>query len=128
MVGFSFSPEQEQFSETIRRFAMSEIAPLYHDGDVTKTFPRRQMEAMVNLGLTGLRIPEAYGGLSQPCVVSGIAAEEIGWADFNCAYFGEQNALLGKLLHRFGSPTLRTSNSARRLDALLPSLRAFNSL
>lgn len=104
---FGFNPEQEQFRETVRRFALTEIAPLYQEGDVTKVFPRRQMEAMATLGLTGLRIPEAFGGTLQPCIVSGIAAEEIGRADFNCAYFVEQNAFLGDLLHRFASPELQ---------------------
>ncbi len=91
----------------MRRFALTEIAPLYQEGDVTKVFPRRQMEAMATLGLTGLRIPEVFGGTLQPCIVSGIAAEEIGRADFNCAYFVEQNAFLGDLLHRFASPELQ---------------------
>ncbi len=104
---FHFSDEQEQFRDTVRRFAQREISPGYRDGEVTKAFPRRQMEAMAGLGLTGLRIPEAYGGTLQPCVVSGIAAEEIGRADFNCAYFVEQNAFLGELLYRFGAPTLQ---------------------
>ena len=107
MVDFRFSPEQEQFRETIRRFAQSELAPRYREGDLTKQFPRQQMEAMAGLGLTGLRIPEAFGGSFQPCVVSGIAGEEIGRADFNCGYFVEQNAFLGDLLSRFASPHLQ---------------------
>jgi cyclohexanecarboxyl-CoA dehydrogenase len=107
MVDFRFSLEQEQFRETIRRFAQSELAPRYRDGDLTKEFPRQQMEAMAGLGLTGLRIPEAFGGSLQPCVVSGIAGEEIGRADLNCGYFVEQNAFLGDLLSRFASPRLQ---------------------
>jgi cyclohexanecarboxyl-CoA dehydrogenase len=106
-VDFRFSEEQEQFRDTVRRFARQDIAPLYHQGDVTKAFPRQQLAAMAALGLTGLRIPEEFGGSLQPCTTSGIAAEEIARADFNCGYFVEQNAFLGELLHRFGSRELQ---------------------
>ncbi|GIX46707.1 MAG: acyl-CoA dehydrogenase [Candidatus Tectimicrobiota bacterium] len=104
---FRFSEEQEQFRDTVRRFARSELAPYYREGDHTKAFPHRQLAAMAELGLTGLRIPEAWGGSLQPCLVSGIAAEEVARADFNCGYFVEQNAFLGELLWRFGSPQLQ---------------------
>jgi cyclohexanecarboxyl-CoA dehydrogenase len=106
-VDFRFTEEQEQFRDTVRRFARSELAPLYHQGDSTKTFPRQQLAGMAALGLTGLRIPEAFGGSLQPCVMSGIAAEEVARADFNCGYFVEQNAFLGDLLYRFASQDLQ---------------------
>jgi cyclohexanecarboxyl-CoA dehydrogenase len=104
---FRFSEEQEQFRDTVRRFARTELAPLYQHGDIAKTFPRQQLTAMAALGLTGLRIPEEFGGSLQPCLISGIAAEEIARADFNCGYFVEQNAFLGDLLYRFGSRSLQ---------------------
>lgn len=103
---FRFSDAQEQFRDTVRRFARQEIAPLYRQGEVTKTFPRQQLAAMAALGLTGLRIPEEFGGSMQPCLTSGIAAEEIARADFNCGYFVEQSAFLGDLLYHFGSQAL----------------------
>jgi cyclohexanecarboxyl-CoA dehydrogenase len=106
-VDFRFSEEQEQFRDTVRRFARSELAPLYRSGDVTKAFPQQQLAGMAALGLTGLRIPEEFGGSLQPCLTSGIAAEEIARADFNCGYFVEQNAFLGDLLQRFGSRDLQ---------------------
>lgn len=104
---FRFSDEQEHFRETVRRFARNELAPLYRQGDTGKAFPRQQLAGMAALGLTGLRIPEAFGGSLQPCVTSGIAAEEIARGDFNCGYFVEQNAFLGDLLSRFGSRELQ---------------------
>jgi cyclohexanecarboxyl-CoA dehydrogenase len=106
-VDFRFSDEQEQLRDTIRRFARSELAPLYRQGELTKAFPRPQLARMAALGLTGLRIPEEFGGSLQPCLSSGIAAEEIARGDFNCGYFVEQNAFLGDLLRRFGSRALQ---------------------
>jgi cyclohexanecarboxyl-CoA dehydrogenase len=106
-VDFRFSDEQEQFRDTVRRFARSELAPLYKQGDLSKAFPRQQLASMAALGLTGLRIPEEFGGSLQPCLTSGIAAEEIARGDFNCGYFVEQNAFLGDLLRRFGSRGLQ---------------------
>ena len=37
-VDFRFSEEQEQFRDTVRRFARNDLAPLYQPGDVTKAF------------------------------------------------------------------------------------------
>ena len=50
---FHFSEEQEQFRDTVRRFARNDIAPFYKEGDTTKAFPRQQLAAMAALGLTG---------------------------------------------------------------------------
>ncbi|MGQ4808340.1 Acyl-CoA dehydrogenase, short-chain specific [Candidatus Entotheonellaceae bacterium PAL068K] len=104
---FRFSDEQEQFRDTVRRFARHDLAPLYRQGEVSKAFPRQQLAGMAALGLTGLRIPDEFGGSLQPCVTSGIAAEEIARADFNCGYFVEQNAFLGDLLYRCASRELQ---------------------
>lgn len=35
-----------------------------------------------DIGLTGLRIPEEFGGQAASAVVAGLAAEEVGRADF----------------------------------------------
>ena len=48
---------------------------------------------MAGLGLTGLRIPEEYGGQDATAVIAGIAAEEVGREDFNAGYLIINTAL-----------------------------------
>ncbi len=104
---FAFSEEDELFREAIRRFAARELAPSYQRHDRDKTFPERQLKACAELGLLGLRVPEALGGSPRPCLVSGIAAEECGRADFNVAYFPLMYGLIGELLARYANADLQ---------------------
>jgi cyclohexanecarboxyl-CoA dehydrogenase len=48
---------------------------------------------MAQLGITGICLPEAYGGLEADCVTTGIAAEEVARGDFNCGYALIENCL-----------------------------------
>src|SRR5512135_1938139 len=104
---FAFSEDDDLFRDTVRRFAARELAPHYQQHDRDKRFPDRQLKACAELGLLGLRIPEALGGSPHPCLVSGIAAEECGRADFNVAYFPLMYGLIGELLARYANPGLQ---------------------
>ncbi len=104
---FAFSEEQELFRDAVRKFAERELAPDYQRHDRDKSFPERQLKACAELGLLGLRIPEAFGGTPHSYLVSGIAAEECGRADFNVAYFPLMFGLIGELLARYASPQLQ---------------------
>ena len=55
---------------------------------------------MAGMGLTGLRIPEEYGGQEATAVIAGIAAEEVGRADFNAAYLIINTALISDIVVR----------------------------
>jgi alkylation response protein AidB-like acyl-CoA dehydrogenase len=49
--------------ETIRRFVANEVIPVASDLERTDTFPAEIVEQMRQMGLFGIMIPEAYGGL-----------------------------------------------------------------
>ena len=104
---FAFPEEHALFRNAVRKFAERELAPHYQQHDRDKAFPERQLKACAELGLLGLRIPEAMGGSPQAYVASGIAAEECGRADFNVAYFPLMFGLLGELLARYANPDLQ---------------------
>ena len=55
---------------------------------------------MAGLGLTGLRIPEEYGGQDATAVIAGIAAEEVGREDFNAGYLIVNTALISDIIVR----------------------------
>jgi cyclohexanecarboxyl-CoA dehydrogenase len=98
MVDFSFSEAQQEFARVVRAFALNVLAPKYAHWDRTGEFPAEQWRKMGDLGITGLCIPESYGGQEADCVTTGIAAEEIARGDFNCGYVLIENCLNGEIL------------------------------
>lgn len=74
---FSFTTEQEDLRRTVRRFAESELAPLVRDAEETETFPRHLFKRFAELGLNGVRYPEADGGSGFDKVSDCIVREEM---------------------------------------------------
>ena len=74
---FSFSPEQEALRATVRRFCAEQIAPRARAADDTETFPRELFRAWGELGLIGVRYPEADGGSGFDKVSDCIVREEM---------------------------------------------------
>lgn len=58
-----FGPEHDQLRETVRAFAAQELAPHRYDWDAAGEFPRSVFKDLADLGLLGIRFPEAHGGL-----------------------------------------------------------------
>jgi cyclohexanecarboxyl-CoA dehydrogenase len=99
MVDFAFTEAQEEFARVVRAFAQQELAPKYAHWDRSGEFPAEQWRKMGALGITGICIPEAYGGQAADCVTAGIAAEEVARGDFNCGYALIENCLNGEILN-----------------------------
>lgn len=74
---FSFTVEQEDLRRTVRRFAESELAPLVRDAEETETFPRHLFKRFAELGLNGVRYPEADGGSGFDKISDCIVREEM---------------------------------------------------
>ena len=104
---FSFTEEQDLFRRTVRRFAEKELLPKYAYWDKSEEFPWEISRKMGELGLTGLRVPERYGGVAADFVTCGIAAEECARGDFNCTYFVMMNLVTGNILSLYGDEELR---------------------
>lgn len=76
-MNFSFSPEQEQLRETVRRFAEAELKPLVSAADDNEVFPRELFRRWAELGLLGVRYPEEDGGAGFDKVSDCIVREEL---------------------------------------------------
>ncbi|WP_028935970.1 acyl-CoA dehydrogenase family protein [Pseudonocardia spinosispora] len=97
---FLFDSDQESYRQELRRFATRILAPHYQLDDKAARLRPGLAEAMAGMGLTGLRIPERFGGQDAGAVVAGIAAEEIGRADFNATYLIINTSLISDVLVR----------------------------
>jgi cyclohexanecarboxyl-CoA dehydrogenase len=104
----AFSPEQDELVRTLRHFARRELAPRSAHWDRTGEFPWEAWRRMGELGLLGLRVPEAYGGQAADFLTFGIAMEEIGRGDFSCTYGIQLAGLAGEILGRSGTEEIKT--------------------
>ncbi len=77
---FLFTDEHEQLRESIRNFAIKELAPHAEEWEET-TFPDEVFRRMGELGLLGLDKPEEYGGQGGDYYSALVLAEEIGHAN-----------------------------------------------
>ncbi|WP_238554246.1 acyl-CoA dehydrogenase family protein [Geomicrobium sp. JCM 19038] len=107
MLDFSFTEEQEDFKRTLKKLATEELLPSYTKWDKEKKLPRHLWKRLGDVGITGLRVPEHFGGSAADCVTTGIAAEEIGRGDFNLTYAVMLNALIGEIIATHASEELK---------------------
>lgn len=101
---FGFDEDQESFRHELRRWAEKVLAPHYQSDDQAAVFRPELALDMGGMGLTGLRIPEEYGGQAATAVIAGIAAEEVGRADFNAGYLIINTALISDIIVRNATP------------------------
>ena len=74
---FSLSPEHVQLRDLVRRFCQTEIVPRLQQAEETETFPTEIFRKWGDLGLFGIRYPEADGGSGMDKVADCIVREEI---------------------------------------------------
>ena len=76
-MNFLFTEEQEMLRRTVRTFAENEIAPEVARMEAEDRFPVELMKKMGELGLTGMVVPEKYGGTGMDFMSYIIAVHEI---------------------------------------------------
>ncbi len=96
--------EQQLLQKSVRDFAEAEVKPHAKEIDETGRFPRDNFKKAAELGLTGVAVPENYGGAGMDHVSYAIVIEEISRV---CASTGVilsvQNSLYCDPILRFGT-------------------------
>ncbi|MBS2016580.1 MAG: acyl-CoA dehydrogenase [Deltaproteobacteria bacterium] len=82
---FSLSEHHELLRKTVRDFARTEVLPRARKWDEEERFPNEIVPRLAELGLLGIRIPEAYGGSGMDITSYAICVEEIARADGSLA-------------------------------------------
>jgi alkylation response protein AidB-like acyl-CoA dehydrogenase len=95
---FEFNEEQKLIQKCIREFAEKELAPEAARWDASEEFPWESVRKMADVGLTGLRLPAAYGGAGADLVTCGVAFEEVARFDHNCAIILCGSNITGRVL------------------------------
>jgi alkylation response protein AidB-like acyl-CoA dehydrogenase len=74
---FALSDEQKMYRSAVRTFVEKEIKPFAAEIDEKQELRWEAIEKMASLGLTGLQVPEEFGGANLDSVSAAIAIEEI---------------------------------------------------
>ena len=101
--GTDLSDEESMLVATVRAFIDRDVRPTVRDVEHANTYPEAWIEAMKQIGIYGLAVPEEYGGspVSMPCYV--LVTEELarGWMSLAGAMGG--HTVVAKLLSLFGT-------------------------
>jgi alkylation response protein AidB-like acyl-CoA dehydrogenase len=107
-VNFDLEPEHELLRDTVRQFALEQVAPVAEELDKEKRFPYDLVAELAELGLMGMTIPEEYGGAGADTLSYAIAVEELTRVDSSVAITVAAHHSLGTLpIYYFGSDEQR---------------------
>ena len=101
---FGLGETADAIRETTARFAADKIAPLAARIDETNSFPRELWPQMGELGLHGVTVEEAYGGLGLGYLEHVVAMEEVSRASASVGLsYGAHSNLCVNQIRRWGS-------------------------
>jgi alkylation response protein AidB-like acyl-CoA dehydrogenase len=100
---FELSQEQQVFRKTLRDFVRDRISPVAREWEQSGRYPTEIVDGMKALGLFGLTVPEAHGGLAADLVTYTIAFEEISRGWMGIAGILGSHTLACWLLARYGT-------------------------
>ncbi len=112
-----YSPEHEQFRQTVRAFVAREITPFINEWDEAEAFPLVLYRQAAELGLLGLGYPEEYGGTPVDGFYALIVAEEVSRA-------GSGGLMASLLSHSIAAPPILHVGSAELKTRVLPAILA----
>jgi len=98
--------DQQALRELAGRFARERLAPGYQRREREAGIDRALCREMGRLGLVGVDLPEAFGGMGLSGVTTGLLIEDIAYGDFNVSYVQLLASLMGTILARNAAPEL----------------------
>ncbi len=112
-----YSPEHEQFRNTLREFVAREITPFINEWDEAEEFPRALYHQAADIGLLGIGYPEEYGGTPADGFYSLIVSEELARA-------GSGGLMASLLSHSIAAPPILAVGSNELKARVLPGILA----
>ena len=77
---FYLTEDQRMIRDLARKLARDRIVRHAADVDEKERYPEESIAALIESGLYGIWVPEAYGGTDMGCLALSLVAEEIAWA------------------------------------------------
>jgi alkylation response protein AidB-like acyl-CoA dehydrogenase len=98
---------RREIIETVRRFVAREVIPVASDLEHEDTFPDEIVEQMRALGLFGVTIPEAYGGLGLDLLTYIGVIEELSYGWMSLTGIVNTHTMAATLIHQHGNEEQR---------------------
>jgi alkylation response protein AidB-like acyl-CoA dehydrogenase len=111
-----FTSEQEAVQEVVREFAVEELRPAAAECDAEQSFPEDVWDDLADLDLTGLTVPEEYGGYDADPVTYALVNEELAYGMLSVATALSVHGLATSCIAEFGSEAVK--------DEWLPEMAA----
>jgi len=106
-VGSALTDEQEAIRELVREFAVEELRPGAGEADETESFPEDAWDGLAELGLTGLTVPEAYGGFDADETTYAVVNEALAYGHLAVATALSVHCLATSCIAEFGTEAQR---------------------
>lgn len=105
---FDLNEEQKIWKKIVHEFAEDVLRPKAHEVDEKEEFNWEAVRKGGPVGLTGMSIPEEYGGSNVDAISNAIAMEELGWGCGSTALaFTAHNGLGTAPIALYGSEELK---------------------
>ncbi|WP_336361345.1 acyl-CoA dehydrogenase family protein [Haladaptatus sp. ZSTT2] len=117
---FRLTADQRSLRDTVRAFATEEIEPRARELDQRDEYPADILAALGDQRLTGLTLPEQYGGRGEGLVELCLVVEELAAAMMPVASALALHLGVATVIERFGSDALK--------DDLLPKMARFETV
>lgn len=106
-VGSALTEEQAAVRDLVREFAREEVRPVAREADAAGSFPEDVWDGLSELGLTGLTVPEAYGGFDADATTYAVVNEELAHGSLAVATALSVHCLVTSCLGEFGNESHR---------------------
>jgi len=106
-VGSSLTDEQEAIRDLVREFAAEEVRPGAGEADEAESFPEAVWDGLAELGLTGLTVPEEYGGFEADETTYAVVNEELAYGHLAVATALSVHCLATSCIAEFGTEAQR---------------------
>jgi len=101
------SPTQSAIREAVREFADSEIRPVAAEADRESAFPEDVWDGLADLDLTGLTVPETYGGFDADRLTYAVVNEAVAHGSLAVATALSVHCLATACIAEFGAESVR---------------------
>jgi butyryl-CoA dehydrogenase len=103
-VDLELTDSQRALRDQAREVSLREVSPHAADIDSQQRFPRQVVDGLAKLGMLGVAVPQAWGGMGLDTIASVLMIEELASACAStAAIVSTQNLLVCEPILRFGS-------------------------
>ncbi|WP_423995787.1 acyl-CoA dehydrogenase family protein [Halorubrum trapanicum] len=106
-VGSALTDEQAAVRDLVEEFAAEEVRPTAAAADETETFPEDVWDGLAELGLTGLTVPEEYGGFGADETTYAVVNEALAHGSLAVATALSVHCLATSCIAEFGTEAQR---------------------